>query len=381
MPDCRIVDAPRLPTYDLGARHVFAPDRQLPLFDLLETAGLVTDAERLLPPPATDAELTTVHRSAYVELLKRLDDPSDRDALRRAPLYGMGTLDNPIRPGQHAAAAAAAGGSLALARAIQRGELRAGFNPAGGLHHAMPQAASGFCIYNDCALAIVAARQLGAERVVYIDFDVHHGDGVEFTFREDPSVLTISFHETPEVRWPNTGLVTDRGIGAGEGSAIDVPFASGTSDASWQRVVAAVLRPALARFRPDLIVTQHGADPHVTDPLADLSLTTASFEFAARLARELAEQHCGGRWLATGGGGYQPVTVLARAWSIVWCVLSGRPIPDALPAAWSARWRARAGTAAPPARFADDRYEDPRAARAAARNERMLDELRRVHGL
>src|SRR5690606_37758067 len=125
-------------------------------------------------------------------------------------------------------------------------------DPAGGLHHAFPHAASGFCLYNDLALGIVAARRRGVERVAYVDFDVHHGDGVEWIFREDPSVLTISFHEDPNVRFPGTGHVEDRGVGAGLGSAINVPLAPGTTDASWQRTVAAVVEAALERFAPDL---------------------------------------------------------------------------------------------------------------------------------
>lgn len=378
MTDAVLVDALALPVYDFGDAHPFAPFRQRPLFDLLRTMQLVSDDELIRTASANDDELRTVHERDYVEIQKRLDDPGDRDAIRRAPLYGMGTADNPIQPGQHAAAAAAAGATLACVRDVLAGHARAGFNPTGGLHHAMPGSASGFCLYNDLAIGIKDALAQGVARVAYVDFDVHHGDGVEWIFREDPRVLTISFHETPRTRWPFTGRAEDRGTGRGAGSAINVPFEPGTCDPSWQSLVDAVLEPAITRFAPELLVTQHGCDPHVSDPLADLSLGTASFEHAARLARRLADQVCAGRWVATGGGGYQPVTVIPRAWSMVWCALSGRATPDAVDPAWRARWQEHAD-APIPERFCDEAPRDPREPDAARCNAQTLASLRRIH--
>ena len=376
----RIVDAPKLPVYDLGDGHPFAPDRQRPLFDFLESHDLVRDDERLVPPPATPAELETIHARDYVDVLATLDLPDDpRHAAARAAAlrYGIGSADNPRRPGQHAAAAAAVGGSLALTRAVLAGEIPCGFNPAGGLHHAMPRAASGFCFYNDCAIAIAEARRLGVERVVYVDFDVHHGDGVEHAFRDDPTVLTVSFHQSPDTLWPGTGHAEDTGAGAARGSIVNVPFAPGTTDASWQATVRAVLDAAFTRFRPGFVVTQHGCDPHVSDPLADLSLSIDSFRFAARLSADLAARHCDGRWLATGGGGYRPVAVIPRAWAAVWATQTGRELPDELDPAWRARWSKRGPT---PERFDDPPVAEPRAATAAAANERTLARLSDLHG-
>jgi acetoin utilization protein AcuC len=375
-----LVDSLHLPTYDLGPGHPFAAFRQRPLFDLLARHRLVDDAERLLPEPATEAELGAVHEPAYVALLRRLDDPGDREARRLAPVHGLGTEDNPIRPGQHAAAAAAAGGTIACVRAVVEGRAEAAFNPAGGLHHAMPGAASGFCLYNDLALGVVEARRLGLSRIAYLDFDVHHGDGVEWIFRDDPEVLTVSFHESPDRRWPFTGRVEDRGRGAGLGAAVNVPFAPGTADPSWQEAVAEVLAAVLDRFEPELLITQHGCDPHHSDPLADLSLTTASFAFAARLSRELAARHCGGRWVATGGGGYQPYSVIPRAWAMVWAEVSGRALPERVDEGWRNAWREAAGGELP-ATFVDPPYDEPRAAAAAATNRATLAALRRVHQL
>jgi acetoin utilization protein AcuC len=380
MPGPLLVDALALPRYDLGVDHPFANFRQEPLFDLLASHRLVGATERFVPPPATVAELTTVHTADFVEFLQALDTRPTRELIRHAPLFGMGTADNPIAPGQHAAAAAAAGGTLACMRAVLRGEASAAFNPTGGLHHAMPGSASGFCLYNDLALAIVEALAQGIERVAYIDFDVHHGDGVEWIFREDPRVLTVSLHETPDRRWPFTGRVGDMGRGRGEGSALNLPFASRTTDESWQTIARTVLEAAFEKFRPQVLVTQHGCDPHFSDPLADLCLTTASFDFAAQLSRELAANHCEGRWVATGGGGYQPIRVIPRAWTMTWCAVADRALPSTIDPQWHARWSDRAaGDLA--TTFLDAEQEFAGSEAAAIANAAMLEEVRRTHPL
>ncbi|MGE0144206.1 MAG: acetoin utilization protein AcuC [Planctomycetota bacterium] len=380
MPGPLLVDALALPRYDLGVDHPFANFRQEPLFDLLTAHGLVQGGERFVPPAATDPELATVHATDYVAFLRALDASPSPALLRHAPLFGMGTADNPIAPGQHAAAAAAAGGTLACMRAVLRGEASAAFNPTGGLHHAMPGSASGFCLYNDLALAIAEALSQGIERVAYIDFDVHHGDGVEWIFREDPRVLTVSLHETPDRRWPFTGRVRDQGRGRGEGSALNIPFASRTGDASWQSIARAVLEPAFERFRPQVLITQHGCDPHFSDPLADLCLTTASFDFAAKISRELAARHCDGRWVATGGGGYQPIRVIPRAWTMTWCAVADRAVPQQIDSSWRGRWLERADGDLP-ATFLDREQDFAGSEAAAIANAAMLEELRSTHPL
>jgi acetoin utilization protein AcuC len=382
MPPAILVDSPALPVYDLGEGHPFAADRLRPLFALLRAHGLVAATELVRTPSADDDELRTVHERAYVEVLQRLEGGDDWDAIEAAPRFGLGSSDNPIVPGLHFASAAIAGATLACVRDVLEGRARAALNASGGLHHAMPALASGFCVYNDLAIGIREALARGVERVAYVDFDVHHGDGVEFVFRADPRVLTISFHETPRARWPYTGRVEDRGSGAGLGSAINVPFESGTCDASWQSIVAAVLEPAIARFRPQLLVTQHGCDTHFTDPLADLSLSTASADFAARLTRRLADTHCEGRWVATGGGGYQPIRVLPRAWTMLWCALADRALPTTVDPDWRCEFASRERERLPE-RFPDDPMDaahgEPREREAAARNAAMLEALRRIH--
>jgi acetoin utilization protein AcuC len=375
MAAARLIDATALPVYDLGQDHPFARDRQLPLFDLLRTHGLIHDHDLLPTRPATDAELQTVHDAAYIELLKATSEPHpDPAVLRRAPLFGLGTADNPIAVGQHASAAATAGATLACVDAVLDGTCRAAFNPAGGLHHAMPHGAAGFCLYNDLAIGIRRARDRGLARVLYVDLDVHHGDGVEFAFRSDPSVLTISFHETPEIRFPFTGRIEDQGAGAGFGYAVNVPLWPATADDSWLECVERVLVPLARAFEPDLIVSQHGCDPHREDPLATIECTTRAFWESAKLVRTLANDLCQGRWVATGGGGYRPYHVIPRAWAMVWCAMAGRELPETIDAGWRARWQKKAGDRLPDRMF-DQAEPAERHARAAAVNRRTVDAL------
>ncbi len=363
---CRLVDATALPVYDLGLDHPFARDRQVPLFDLLGRHGWIGDAERLRSEPATAAQLAAAHDPEYVAAVAALSAPQPARALvLEAPLFGLGTADNPLAPGQHDAARAIAGATIACVREVMSGRAAAAFNPAGGLHHAMRARASGFCVYNDLVLGILEAKALGAQRVLYVDFDVHHGDGVERAFWSDPSVMTISFHETPEARWPFTGRITDLGEGAARGTAINVPLSSGTEDDSWLECVRAVLLPLARRFRPDLIVSQHGCDPHREDPLAELCLSTQAMHEAARITRLLALELCAGRWVATGGGGYQPVRVIPRVWSIVWAIMSERGVPGAVDPGWNAAWQHRSSRPLAP-RFEDEPVAVGPLARAAA---------------
>jgi acetoin utilization protein AcuC len=245
--------------------------------------------------------------------------------------------------GQPGGARAGAAATLACVRAVVGGQRRAAFNPAGGLHHAQRARASGFCIHADLVVGIRAALDAGIHRVLYVDYDVHHGDGVEAAFAADPRVLTISLHETPEVRFPGTGFAHDRGHGAGLGYAINVPLAPFTADDAWLAAIRAVVVPAARAYRPELIVSQHGADPHFTDPLASLRVTTQAMAAAATITRDLADELCGGRWVATGGGGYQPYTVLPRAWFWVWTIVAGRELPARIDAGWRAAWGSAPG--------------------------------------
>jgi acetoin utilization protein AcuC len=220
---------------------------------------------------------------------------------------------------------------------ILRGEVQHAFHPGGGLHHAMPARASGFCVYDDPALAIARARRDGL-RVLYVDLDVHHGDGVQAIHWSDPGVLTLSIHETGTALFPGTGFPDELGGGAAVGTKVNVPLDPGTGELGWLAAVELVL-PALAEaFRPEVIVSQHGADAHAFDPLAHLRVTTTAMGAAARLVDALSHRYADGRWLATGGGGYDVYRVVPRDWAHVWLAASHQAVPGAIPAAWRERW-------------------------------------------
>jgi acetoin utilization protein AcuC len=213
----------------------------------------------------------------------------------------------------------------------------------------MARAASGFCIYNDPAVAITWLLAQGADRIAYVDLDVHHGDGVQAAFYNDPRVLTISLHEDPYTLFPGTGLPAETGAGAGEGYAANVALPAGTGDSGWLRAFDAVVPPLLRSFRPQLLVSQHGCDSHRLDPLAHLEVTVDGQRRAQSMVHQLAHETAGGRWLCTGGGGYALATVVPRSWTHLLGMASDRPIDRAepTPAAWRELVRRRTGTEAP----------------------------------
>jgi acetoin utilization protein AcuC len=326
-----LVFGPRSLTYDFGPSHPLTPRRFGPGIDLLRQLGAEPG---LAPEPASD-DLLLCHTSRYIEAVKRMSG-LDHDPWGAAEA-GIGPGDDPPFPGMHDAGAAVAGGSLRAVEAILSGAALHAFHPGGGLHHAMPSRASGFCIYNDPALAIARARQAGL-RVLYIDLDVHHGDGVQAIHWDDPGVLTVSFHESGRYLFPGTGSVAEVGEGEAAGSAVNVPLEPGTGEGAWLTAVETLLPELAAAFGPDIVVSQHGCDTHATDPLAHLNVTTTAMGAAARLVDGIAHRWSGGRWLATGGGGYGVYRVVPRAWAHVWLAAAHQSAPDRLPEAWRARW-------------------------------------------
>ncbi len=346
-----LVFGPRSLTYDFGPAHPLTPRRFGPAIDLLRLLGAKPGLE---PEPASDDELLLCHTARYIEIVKRLSE-LDNDPWG-ASEAGIGQGDDPPFPGMHDAAASVAGGSIRAMEAILSGAALHAFHPGGGLHHAMPSRASGFCIYNDPALAIAKARQAGL-RVLYIDLDVHHGDGVQEIHRDDPGVLTVSFHETGRYLFPGTGSVTEVGDGPAAGSAVNVPFEPGTGERAWLTAVETLLPELAAAFGPDIVVSQHGCDTHASDPLAHLNVTTTAMGAAARLVDVIAHRWAGGRWLATGGGGYGVYRVVPRAWAHVWLAGVHREVPDRLPGEWRDRWAEEA------ARYGDrslpEAFDDP----------------------
>jgi acetoin utilization protein AcuC len=328
----------RVTGYDFGAGHPMDPVRLALTMGLVRGFGLdrapgVTVAAA---PPAGDSTLALVHRPEYVAAVRRASE--DPAAAERTQEYGLGTEDNPAFKGMHAAAALIAGQSVGAAEAVWSGAAGHAVNFTGGLHHAMPASASGFCVYNDAALAVARLLELGAERVAYVDVDVHHGDGVQAAFWDDPRVLTVSLHETPRTLFPQTGWPEETGGPGAEGGAVNVALPAGTGDAGWLRAFHAVVPELLAAFRPQVLVTQHGADTHVEDPLAHLAVTVDAQRLVAEACHALAHEHAQGRWVALGGGGYAVVDVVPRTWTHLVGIAAGRPVDPA--AETPEEWRA-----------------------------------------
>ncbi|WP_051940213.1 acetoin utilization protein AcuC [Phaeacidiphilus oryzae] len=336
--------------YDFGPEHPMHPARLHLTMRLIREFGLdrAPGVRVEAAPPAGDSTLRLVHHADYLDAVRSgLSDP------RR----GLGTEDNPLFPNMHRAAALIAGQSVAAAEAVypppgtpaDRRLARHAVNFTGGLHHAMPSRAAGFCIYNDAAVAIARLLELGAERVAYVDTDVHHGDGVQHVFWHDPRVLTISLHEDPRFLFPHTGRPEESGGPGAEGMAVNVALPPGTRDAGWLRAFHAVVPQLLAAFQPQVLVTQHGADAHVEDPLADLAISVDAQATAAAELHEYAHTYAGGRWVALGGGGYAVAEVVPRVWTHLVGIAAGRPVApeEETPEPWRAEVRRLTGREAP----------------------------------
>jgi len=339
---------PRMLAYDLGGQHPLHPVRWELTWLLSTYLGVVDGFEVAAPTPADADTLTMVHTPGYIDAVRRASRPGFAFAVG----HGLGTPDNPIFPGMHDAAALIAGASVDAARAIARGEVDRAVNFCGGLHHAMPDWASGFCVYNDAALGIAALLDEGVRRVAYVDVDAHHGDGVQAAFYDDPRVLTVSIHESGESLFPGTGWPWECGGGTARGTSVNLPVPAGTSDASWLRAFDAVVPRLVRAFRPEVLVTQHGVDTHREDPLTHLNLTIDGQRTSYEALRELAETVTGGRWLALGGGGYSLVRVVPRAWTHLLAIVSGQDVDPATPL--PPHWLARAAAALPLARLPED---------------------------
>ena len=324
----------RLLEYDFGHDHPLAPVRVELTMALASTFGVLGRAgvEVVAVSPADEQTLRLIHAPEYVEAVRHSAQATHAERMR----FGFGTEDNPYFPGMHEAAARIVGASVAAARQVWNGESEHAVNIAGGLHHAMRAHASGFCVYNDPAIAIAWLLRAGAERIAYVDVDVHHGDGVQAAFWDDPRVLTISLHEHPRTLFPGTGLPQDIGGPGAEGGAVNVALPPGTKDEPWLRALDAVVPPLLRAFKPEILVTQHGCDTHMLDPLAHLSLTVDGQRAAAARLHELAHETAVGRWAAFGGGGYETVNVVPRVWTHLLAEAAGYPIPPAtpIPQAW-----------------------------------------------
>ncbi len=338
-----LVYSDELAAYRLSETHPLDPYRFVGAVALMESWGLLRSegAAVLRPAPCHREDLLLVHEETYVDFVRRASiNPAD------ARGHGIGPGDTPAFAGMHDAASTVTGATIRAVEAVLAGAARRTFSPAGGLHHAHADHASGFCVYNDCAVAIARATlDHPGLRVAYVDLDAHHGDGVQAAFYDRSDVLTISVHESGRYLFPGTGLVQEVGEGQGVGCAINVPLPPYADGASYQVVHEEVIAPALKAFSPDLIVAQLGADTHRADPLTHLYQSVQGFTEAVARIVDLAEELTSGRLVATGGGGYRPFSEVPRMWAGAFAVLLGREIPERVPDAWRHEAQAAASRA------------------------------------
>jgi acetoin utilization protein AcuC len=364
-----------LEDYGFGGDHPFNPLRLRLALELCEALGLLEDYPFVTSKPATDEDLSTVHSLTYVRMVQKAGRAADLSDLLQ---YGIGTPDNPIFADMHEACARVVGGVLAACRLVVEGEVAHAMCISGGLHHALRSAASGFCVYNDAGVAIARLKQDNPGiRIAYVDTDAHHGDGVQWMFYGDPEVLTVSMHESGRYLFPGSGGVDERGRNGGVGYSVNVPLEPYTDDESWISCFEAVVPEALRAFGPDLILTQNGCDGHALDPLTHLSATTRLYEHVPRRMHDLAHEICGGRWVATGGGGYDIWRVVPRAWATLWAAVSHQELPNNVPEAWLSKWDAKSPVTLPPLMRDDpgDYPAIPRAAKIAGRNQHTVEDV------
>ncbi len=325
--------------YNFGPAHPFQQGRVKLARELMDALGLLDPkgAPEETALPASEDHLRLAHAAEYLEVVRRAGR-NPAKAGTRYLRYGLGTADTPLFPGMYEAAALPAGGTIAATDAVRRGEVQNAFNLGGGFHHAHRARASGFCIFNDLSVAIHHLLQEGVSRILYLDVDAHHGDGVQYAFYEDPRVLTISLHEDGRYLFPGTGFVEEVGEGEGEGYSVNVPLPPQTGDEAYLTALREIVPPLAEAFRPDLLLNQFGLDTYVTDPLTHLGLGTAAHQAIAQEVHALADRVCGGRWVVTGGGGYEPSAV-ARAWALVFGEMRGAEVGEAIPEEWKSLHR------------------------------------------
>lgn len=306
---------------NFGEEHPFKPYRLLLAYELSKAYGLFDDVVIEPPPYCPYDELKKIHDEHYLYILKKCNDGK---AVPEIFFYNLNTADNPLFPHMYDWASRVCGGSLEGAKKLCEGHGDIYFNIAGGMHHAMPAKASGFCYLNDAAVAINYMVERG-KRVVYVDIDAHHGDGVEKIFYETSQVMTVSLHESGRFLFPGTGYEYEMGEGDGTGFAVNLPLYPCTDDENYLRAFFEIVPPLIEVFKPDVIVTQLGVDCLYNDPLATLNLTTKAFEKIVRYFYDLELP-----WLALGGGGYNVANV-ARAWTLALAVMIEKEIDDPIP--------------------------------------------------
>ncbi|HLR02418.1 MAG TPA: acetoin utilization protein AcuC [Virgibacillus sp.] len=344
--------------YHFHEDHPFNQKRVLLTKDLLEKMGTLMDKDIVKPRKATDDELHLFHDPVYVEAVKK--SGHNQWPFSRRIEFGLGSEDTPPFPDMHDAASWLVGGTLTAVDAVMENTYKHALHLGGGLHHGFKRKASGFCIYNDAAVSIKYIQEKYQAKVLYVDTDAHHGDGVQWAFYDDPNVCTFSIHETGRYLFPGTGHIHERGIKDGHGYAFNIPIDAFTEDDSFIHVYEEAFRRIAAFFKPDVIMTQNGADAHAYDPLTHLSLSMRSYERIPELAHELAHEYCNGKWIALGGGGYDMWRVAPRAWAQVWNVMKREQVMSGkISEAWLQKWQKESPVVLPTG-WRDDKSDLPK---------------------
>ncbi|MFT4414965.1 acetoin utilization protein AcuC [Fredinandcohnia humi] len=332
--------------YRFSNDHPFNQTRVMLTYDLLKSLNALDDSQIIEPRIATDEELELVHDPQFIQAVKLAGEGKLPE--ETAQNYGIGTEDTPIFPGMHEASALLVGATLTAVDHVMSGKSKHALSLGGGLHHGFRGKASGFCIYNDSAVAIRYMQKKYNVRVLYVDTDAHHGDGVQWTFYDDPNVCTLSIHETGRYLFPGTGSVNERGAGKGYGYSFNIPVDAFTEDDSWIDAYTTAFKEVAEFFKPDVILTQNGVDSHYYDPLTHLSATMRIYREIPKLAHQLAHQYCDGRWIAVGGGGYDIWRVVPRAWSLIWLeMIEKSAIHGPLPQEWISKWQSKTSVTLP----------------------------------
>lgn len=332
--------------YHFHADHPFDQKRVILAKDLLVASKTLSDNQIIAPRKATDEELALFHDTAYIQAIQKASKGllKEDEGLE----FGVGTEDTPIFHNMHDASSYLVGGTLAAVDSVLEGKVDHALNLGGGLHHGFKRRAAGFCIYNDGAVAIKYIREKYDLKVLYVDTDAHHGDGVQWAFYEDPNVCTFSIHETGRYLFPGTGNSNERGIKNGHGYSFNLPIDAFTEDESFLHLYETAFREITEYFKPDVIITQNGADAHCYDPLTHLCGTMAIYERIPALAHELAHKYCDGKWIALGGGGYDTWRAVPRAWAQVWNVMrQGEHLVGDIPKDWINKWQPEAPVTLP----------------------------------
>ncbi len=362
--------------YRFNDQHPFNQMRVKMTTDLLSSSGFLTKEDIIKPRKATDEELLLVHQPDYVEAVKKAGEGTLPES--RMESYGLASDDTPTFDDMHEKSKMLVGATLTAVDEVMKGNAKKVLSLAGGLHHGFTGRASGFCIYNDSSVAIEYMRKNYGQKVLYIDTDAHHGDGVQFSFYNTNEVMTYSIHETGRYLFPGTGSTTERGDDTGFGFSVNLPIDAFTEDESFLSVFQESLEKAIIKFKPDILLSQNGVDAHYRDPMTHLALTSKSYEEIPRIVNRLSDEYTEGKWIAVGGGGYNIWQVVPRMWAQIWLAMNGeKPPRGALPDTFLEKYQSKSKVDFPTIWEDDlsDFQEIPRKNDITEKNEGMLQRI------